>query len=179
MIELLPIAFALLGVAGIIGALDGFYFHLWSLRLFARQGSKLEHAVHTMRALLLPLTLWFGFAADRTTASLLVFGAVELADLAMVIWDVSIEHASRRDLGGLSRAEYLVHVVATTIHSGAIALAFASWPAAAWRFQATNVRSPDWLTGAATAATFGAVFVAVLHVVLMHPRFTTMPATPT
>ncbi len=171
MIGLLPISLGLMSVAGAIGAIDALYFHLQKYALFARAASKREHLVHTLRGVLLPLALWLGYASPRTTATLMVFGLVELADFALVVWDVSIEHASRRELGALSRGEYLVHVVATTLHSGAIALALASWPAEAWLLEPFAETTPQpWVAMLARLATFGAIAIALLHVALMHPR---------
>jgi hypothetical protein len=160
---LLGSSLVLLAVAGLIGAVDGVYFHLWKYRLYARTASRLEHLLHSGRALLLPLTLWFGYVAPRTFGALVVFGVVELCDFGLVVWDVSIENDSRRDLGGLSSAEYLVHVVATTLHSGAIALAFASWLVAS--------PTPDWVATVAQLAIPGTLLVLGAHLVLLHRRF--------
>jgi hypothetical protein len=162
-IGLLPLSLALLASAGLIGAVDGVYFHLWKYKLYARRASRLEHVIHSLRAVLLPLTLWFGYVAPREPAMFVVFGLVELCDFGLVVWDVSIENASRRDLGGLSTAEYLVHVVATTLHSGSIALAMASWLVA--------TPTPEWVPQLARFAIPGTLLLLGVHLALLHPRF--------
>ena len=176
MIELLPVSLALLFVALVLGSLDALYFHLWKFRLYALHSSKQEHALHSVRAVLLPFTLWLGFVPGRSTISLVAFGLVELADFGIVIWDVAIEHHSRSALGGLPRSEYLVHIVATTLHSGAIALAFVSWPLAAWMGTAFPIPHPaNAVRWAATALAAGATLIGLLHIALLHPSLQVPP----
>jgi hypothetical protein len=140
-----------------VGALDGLYFHLWKFRLHARRQSRSEHVMHTVRACLLGPILWLAFVAPRL--DLLV--ALVAIDTAVVIADVWLETASRRDLGGIPRAEYVVHVVANTLHTGAMTLAMATW----WLSPAAEV--PHLLRGMAEALAACTVPVAVLHVALM------------
>ena len=154
---LLVASLALWGAALTIGAADGLYFHLWKFRLYARPASKVEHLTHTLRACLLGPMLWLGFVAPHLGA----FIALVALDSAVVLTDVSLENHSRRELGGIPTAEYLVHVAATALHSGAVALAIAFW----WTAGAVEV--PALLRDAALGLIATTVPVALLHVALV------------
>ena len=54
---------------------------------------------------------------------------------------ISEENGSRASLGGLSREEYVAHVLAITTRVAAVALALAAKPAAAWSLAAPLVLS--------------------------------------
>ena len=140
-----------------VGALDGLYFHLWKFRLYARPQSRTEHLTHTARACLLGPILWLAFVAPRLDALV----ALVAVDTAVVLADVWLENESRRDLGGIPRAEYLVHVVANTLHTGAMTLAMAVW----WSSPLAQV--PALLRGFAEGLVACTVPVAVLHVALI------------
>jgi hypothetical protein len=140
-----------------VGALDGLYFHLWKFRLYARPQSRSEHLTHTVRACLLGPILWLAFVTPRLDALV----ALVALDTAVVLTDVWLENASRRDVGGIPRAEYLVHVAANTLHTGAMTLAMASW----WLSPHAHV--PDLLRGIAEGLAACTVPVAVLHVALL------------
>ncbi len=140
-----------------VGALDGLYFHLWKFRLYARPQSRTEHLTHTVRACLLGPILWLAFVAPRL--DLLV--ALVAVDTAVVLADVWLETESRRDLGGIPRSEYVVHVLANTLHTGAMTLAMAVW----WVSPSAQVST--LLRGIAEALVACTVPVALLHVVLI------------
>lgn len=147
-----------------VGAVDELYFRLWKFRLFARPQSRMEHVTHTVRACLLGPILWLAFVAPRL--DLLV--TLVAIDTAVVLIDVWLETESRRDLGGIPRAEYVVHVVANTLHTAAMTLALAVW----WVSPSAQV--PAEVHGMAEALAASTVPVAVLHVVLAlwtPPRF--------
>lgn len=149
-----------------LAALDGIYIHLWKLRLHTRPESRGEHALHTARAVLFaPLALLL-FAVPSGGALLWAGAALALADTLVELWDAFVESDSRRELGGLSRAEYLLHVVLTLLRSAAIVLALAARSADAWAWGA-----PLALTGTSPIAAAigtnlvpGAIALAVLHV---------------
>lgn len=143
-----------------VGALDGLYFHLWKFRLYARPQSRTEHLTHTVRACLLGPLLWLAFVHPRLELLVVLAGV----DTAVVFADVWLENASRRDLGGIPRAEYVVHVVANTLHTAAMTLAIAVW----WVSPSAAVPSMvRWLAEALVVCT---VPVALLHVVLLRRR---------
>jgi hypothetical protein len=140
-----------------VGALDGLYFHLWKFRLYARPQSRTEHLTHTVRACLLGPILWLAFVAPRLDLLVMLVAV----DTVVVLADVWLETESRRDLGGIPRAEYVVHVVANTLHTGAMTLAMAVW----WVSPGAQV--PDLLHGIAEALVACTVPVALLHVLLI------------
>lgn len=110
---------AFLGVA----AVDGVYFHLGRFRLWAHAETRLEHAVHTARAVLMPpaiAALFLPGSGWRIAAMLVAL------DTAAAALDVAVEWESRSVFGGLPRGEYATHLVATALHVAACTLAFAA-----------------------------------------------------
>ncbi len=150
-----------------VAAVDGVYFHLWKFRLFARPESRVEHALHTARAILAPPIVWLLYIAPPgpLLAVAVLIGLDQLAAVA----DVLIEPKSRKSLGGLPRTEFQAHVLATIAHVGALALAImgrlqlAADGALAFSIHVKIV---------AIALVTGAIIVAALHVALLHPMGT-------
>ena len=120
-----------------ISMVDGLYFHLLKYKLYERPQSLQEHITHSIRAVLFAPIVYILFAANHAGWLLWLGVMIVLLDLAIETWDVIIERKSRADLGGLSTAEYFVHINATTFRVAAITLALASKPIAAW-----NVSGP-------------------------------------
>lgn len=149
-----------------LAAVDGLYIHLWKLRLHTRPEARGEHALHTARAVLfVPIALLL-FALPSGGALLWAGAACALGDTVVELWDVFVESDSRRELGGVSRTEYVLHVVLTILRSAAIVLALAARPAEAWAWDA-----PLALIGTSSVATViganlvpGAIILAALHV---------------
>ena len=134
LISLVP----LFGAFG-LGAVDGIYFHLNRYRLFAHAESRAEHALHTVRSWLVLPVLALLFLADASGAFLWTAVACVALDQAVLILDLLAEARSRRRFGGLSAAEYQVHVLANGMHGIALALALASRPLSAWSFNAHSL----------------------------------------
>jgi len=122
-----------------LGAVDGLLFHLQRYRLFAHPESRGEHALHTVRAFLVlpPLTLLY--LAEPAGLYLWLAAACIAADQVALALDVRAEATSRRRFGGLSAAEYQIHIAANGLHSVALALALASRPALAWSLSVSSV----------------------------------------
>lgn len=157
----------LLAVFAALAAVDGLYIHLWRLRLHARPETRREHWLHTARAVLFPPVLLGLFALP--TGGVFLWAAIAAAalDLAAGLWDVAIERASRAQLGGLGTAEYMVHIAVSMAHSGALALALAARPAAAWSLAAPpllDAPMPGLSAALAWALLPGAVILGALHV---------------
>ena len=174
MTPLLSASAVLWALAIAVGAVDGLYFHLWKYRLHARAESWTEHLTHLGRAFLLPPTLWLAFllgAAGTAAERLVPLIALIVLDAVLGLWDVMLETASRRALGGLQRSEYLVHVVATALHSGAEALAVAAWALAATGRAAFAIREPVFARALASVLLPAAIAAALLHAALLYPRF--------
>lgn len=118
--------------AFLLGALDGVYFHLRRYRLFAFPESRREHAIHTARAVLVLPPLALLYLADAAGPCLWIAAAAIAVDQVMLALDLREEATSRRRFGGLSPAEYQIHVAANGLHGIALALALASRPVSAW-----------------------------------------------
>ena len=155
-----------------VAAVDGVYFHLWKFRLFARPDSRVEHALHTARALLAPPIVWLLYIAPP--GPLLAVGLLIGVDQLAAVVDVLIEPKSRKSLGGLPRTEFQAHVLATIVHIGALALAIVG------RLQLVTDATPAiamHVKVIALALVTGATAVAALHVALLHPAFDDLEAT--
>lgn len=109
----------------VLSSIDGLYLHLWKFRLQERPESRREHCLHSVRAVLfLPfLGLFVLQPSGVLLAGLLVLIGI---DLLMGLADVLEEQASRKGMGGLSREEYLLHVVLVMLHSMLLALGLAA-----------------------------------------------------
>src|SRR5687768_14981944 len=128
-----------LAVFLVLAFVDGVYLHLYKYRLYTRPESRREHQVHTAAAALFTLTLPALYLWP--TAGLLLWAGVALlaVDAGLGLRDMGIERASRASLGGLSTAEYILHVVITSARAVSVALALAARPAAAWAWDAPLV----------------------------------------
>jgi hypothetical protein len=163
------VAVAMLVPLALLAAIDGLWIHLWRLRLHARPECAREHRLHTARSVLFPglLVLLYG----RASTGPLLWLALGLAALDTVLeaWDTFEEPRSRETLGGLSRAEALLHVVLVTLRSASLALVLVAQPAGAWSLTAGVPAAPipAWQTLLVFQALLpGAVAVALLHVAL-------------
>ncbi len=152
-----------------LGAIDGLYFHLRRYRLFAHPESRYEHALHTVRAILVlpPLTLLY--LADAAGWYLWAAAACIALDQVALVLDLRAEATSRGRFGGLSAAEYQIHVGANGLHAVALALALASRPSSAWSVSASALELsalPVLCHGALALLWVAAAVAAIQHVVL-------------
>jgi hypothetical protein len=132
---------------------DGVLVHLVREKLHARPETRLEHWIHTGRAVVFPpiLALFFaGGAPALGVAFLAIDQALEVADMA-------IERRSRAYSGGLRSSEYLLHGAALTLRGAAIAFSLAAGAPSAAVIGFVDLLLP------------GAVVGAILHVVLVFP----------
>lgn len=160
-------SFAILNLLLVVGAVDGLYLHLWRFRLFARPESRFEHALHTVRALLIPPTIWLLFV--EPTPHLVAAGALVALDQIAMIVDIWVEPRSRRNLGGVPRSELLVHFTAVSLHATALALAFVG--------RAGGAALPPAMASMAIGAVVTGSLTAVVHLALLPPaaaRFSTV-----
>jgi uncharacterized membrane-anchored protein len=143
-------AIALIAFAG-LSFVDGVVLHLWRERLHLRATARLEHLLHSARAVLFPAILAAFFAGQAP-----VVGIVLLAlDQAVEGWDMAVERRSRAYSGGLRSSEYVLHGLLITLRAFAIGFALFASPAG----------SGD-LAAAVGLLLPGAVAVALLHVTL-------------
>lgn len=156
-----------------LGAIDGLYFHLQRYRLFAHSESRYEHWLHSVRAILVlpPLTLLY--LASASGWYLWAAAACIAADQVALALDLRAEATSRRRFGGLSAAEYQIHVAANGMHGVALALALGSRPVSAWSVGLSRMESSSLPT--AVQVVLGMLWLAsaiaaVQHVVLGFAR---------
>jgi hypothetical protein len=170
----LVIAALLIDLSATVAIVDGLYLHLYKYRLYARRGSVTEHMTHTLRAVLFAPMIYLLFGRCFGGPVLFAALAMVVVDFAIQSWDVLVEQASRRSLGGLTSFEYWIHVLAITTHVAAVTLVLAARPAAAWSLDAPAVMPGGWPAIARFSALGlvpGAVCIAVLHLWLLQPRF--------
>lgn len=104
-------AFYLLLVIGHIGLFDVLYFHTYRCRLHKRPECHREVFWHTIRHVCYGLQFLIIANLRFHGAALLLLAAIYAADLFIAWSDVWEETVSRRDQGGLPRAEYFMHIV--------------------------------------------------------------------
>ena len=105
----------LLGWGG-MGAIDFVYNHIYRYRLHAYASSFREHGVHTLLVLVLIVTVVMLVFVEMGPLVFAVFPGVQVCTVIFTLWDVSIEPASRKPLGGLPPHEKLVHTIAFLLH---------------------------------------------------------------
>ena len=166
------LAIILLSIYAAIAFVDGVLIHLVLLRLHAHEETRGEHLLHSLRAALYALGLPVLFVFETGGVLLWAGAAVATIDFAIGFWDAWIERDARAKMGGLSRFEYVVHVAASVVHGGMIALALASRPVAAWSLDAESGWGVYLTHGAFVVEWIlpGAVFLAVAHFALLHPK---------
>lgn len=151
----------------VVAAIDGLYFHLMKYRLYRRPASRFEHLLHTWNAVLfVPLTALLFLIAPK---GLLLWGALGLFGLTFLIEiaDVLSEPKSRRDLGGLTGSEYLMHFLMAGLRVAMVAPLFLQPANGDWRLSATGFDArPLWFVLAGLYIVVPALGIAVLHVVL-------------
>ena len=122
-------AFYLLLIAGMLGAFDVAWFHIYRGRLAHRPECQREVLWHTVRhAVYASQFLWVANLRFHGTALVLVAALYGL-DVFIAWADVLEETASRKAQGGLPRGEYFMHVVLSLL-IGAYLLQVAQtvWP---------------------------------------------------
>jgi hypothetical protein len=142
-----------LALLAALAFVDGVLVHLVRERLHRRPDTRLEHLIHTGRALVFPpILFWFfgGAGVALGVALLVVDQALELADLA-------IERRSRAYSGGLRTSEYLLHGLVLTLRGAAVAFSLAAGEPSSAVVTFVELLLP------------GAILVGILHLVVMLP----------
>lgn len=142
----------LLLAVSMIGALDVLYFHLYKLKLYAHPASVWEEVTHLIRhAVFLAIVALILFTEPMVAAP--VVAGLFVLDLVNTAVDVWLERASRKELGGLSSAEYLLHVLSSVGLGAAIATLW-------WRHDVVGpLTELQQLRGGATLVMGGALFL--------------------
>jgi len=170
--HLVVLAFVFLNLFMVLGAVDLFYFHIWKYRLHTRVESRYEHKLHMAFAFLMVPVAYLLFYQDFGGWALWAGVAAVAAALGTELLDVFSENDSRASLGGLSTAEYALHVVLTILKVAAFAFIFASKPTAAWSFSSPLVLGSYGFMGEIIAlkVMIGSIAVGILHLVLLDRR---------
>jgi hypothetical protein len=161
-----------LALFAVTAMIDGVYLHLWRYRLYARPEARLEHVIHTVRAILFVPALWWVFVGNTSGGLLwLGIGAI-VVDFVVQILDTRIEADSRSFQGGLPRAELSIHIIAAVSHFALIVTSLLARPAEAFaRHVPIEGAVPTFVAESALAVFLGgAVMMAALHVALLHPK---------
>ncbi|MBW0177099.1 hypothetical protein [Sediminibacterium sp.] len=116
---ILLLAFALLAI------IDGFYLHIFKYQLFNNKESKFEHLVHTIRAILFPMIVYFLFISQNCLTSFYLGVLFVITDIIVLGIDAFVEKDSRSFMGGLPRWEYILHLFVNGFHFSSIAVFFA------------------------------------------------------
>jgi hypothetical protein len=163
-----------LNLAILLGSVDGVYFHLWKYRLFKWKESRFEHLLHTVRAFLFIPIAWLLFGQNYGGWLLWVGIMLASADAIVELLDILIERRSRVKLGGLSPAEYAIHVNATGLRFAALALIFVAKPVEAWDLSGPlllNPPYPSWLAWLMLNTIPGSLIAGLAHLWLMKPKY--------
>lgn len=155
----------------VLSLLDGVYLHLIVYKLPENPESKLEHLTHTLRAIFfLPIILTI-FYWNLSGSMLLLAVGIIIVDLIIESIDVISERKSRKNIGGLSSGEYLLHVTLTTTRVAAITLFLASKPKEAWFATVSLAEYPEMVRTIVLNLIPGAILITILHIALIiHPK---------
>lgn len=170
--HLVILSFVFLNLFMVLGAVDLFYFHIWKYKLHTRPESRYEHKLHMAFAFLMVPVAFFLYYQNFAGIALWAGVFFVVAALSTELLDVVSENDSRATIGGLSTAEYALHVVLTILKVAAFAFLFASKPAAAWDLSSPLVSgSYGWMGELISLKVMiGSGAVAILHLALLHPR---------
>lgn len=164
---------------GFLGAFDIAYFHTWCGRLTRRRESRTEAWIHVARGVVYAAQFALVPNVRLEGAWFFALVALFLVDAAVAVSDVLIEPASRASQGGLSGAEYLMHIVLSVLVGGLLHAVFSStWGAWALPARAAVVSDVPWaLRALAACMAVGSLGVAALEALSLWEA-TWAPPTP-
>lgn len=158
---------------GIIGIIDGFYYHLWKFKLHKHPETRFEHITHTIRAAAFLALLYLFFFNDFGGKLFLLGVGIVILDIVVLIIDLIAEGDSRRNLGGLPHKEYIVHVIANSLHFISLALIMVAKPLTYWSPDAAlhlNRNFPAFTELVAQNLIPGVALLTLFHVILMNKK---------
>ena len=170
--HLITLSLIFLNLFMIVGAVDLFYFHIWKYQLHKRPESRLEHKLHMAFAFVMVPLAFFLYYQNSGGWALWAAVAFVVAALGTEMADVFSEGDSRASIGGLTTAEYSLHVAATILKVASFAFVFAAKPVAAWDLGSPAVLGTyGWMAEMmALQVMIGSFIVGLLHLALLHPR---------
>ena len=126
----------------LLGAFDGIYFHMLKYKLHEHPPARFEHQIHTFRGLMfIPIALIF-FVWNSSGMLLWLGLTLLLVDFIAEIVDIMVEKDARKELGGISSAETVIHVTATGFRMAALGIILALKPLGAYALVDTISLSP-------------------------------------
>jgi hypothetical protein len=144
---------ACLALLAAFAFIDGVLIHLVRERLHRRPETRLEHLIHTGRAVLFAPILLLFFAGANFALGVMFL----VVDQVLEIADMAIERRSRAYSGGLRTSEYLLHGTVLTLRGAAIAFSLAAGTPSSGVVSLVYLLLP------------GAILGATLHLVLIVP----------
>jgi hypothetical protein len=171
--HLVVAAVVCLSLTMLLGAVDGLYFHLWKYKLYAREETRYEHKLHTVRAVLFIPLVWLLFGKNYGGVWLWAGVLVAAADTAIEWLDTACEIKGRGALGGLSTGEYVTHLNASGLRLAALILILLAKPRVAWDLSAPwelLPAYPEWMTSLAFSVIPGAIGAVFLHLWLLREK---------
>ncbi len=170
--HLIIVGFVFLNLFMIVGAVDLFYFHMWKYKLHTRPESIYEHKLHGIFALIMVPLAFFLYYQNSAGYALWAGVFFVVAALAVEMMDVFSEGDSRAAIGGLTTAEYSLHVAATIFKVASFAFIFAAKPISAWSFESPLSLGSYGSMGEMMAiqVMVGSLFIGLLHFALLNKR---------
>lgn len=170
--HLITLSLVFLNLFMIVGAVDLFYFHIWKYKLHTRAESRFEHKLHMTFAFLMVPLAFFLYYQNSGGWALWAGLSFVIAALGTEMLDVFSEGDSRASIGGLTTAEYSIHVAATILKVASFTFIFASKPLGAWDLASpAALGSYGWMAEMiALQVMIGSLIVGVLHLVLLNRR---------
>jgi hypothetical protein len=170
--HLITLSLVFLNLFMIVGAVDLFYFHIWKYQLHKRPESRLEHKLHMTFAFLMVPLAFFLYYQNSGGWALWAGVFFVVAALGTEMADVFSEGDSRASIGGLTTAEYSLHVAATISKVAAFVFIFAAKPVAAWDLASPAVLGTyGWMAEMmALQVMVGSFIVGVLHLALLNRK---------
>ncbi len=166
MLELSGIVFFLFIL---MAAFDSFYWHIFKLKLYLYKDTRKEHMFHTGRNLFLLFVLYFLFL-ENTGGLYVWLGIVAIVlDMLVLLFDLTIENEGRTRFGGISKWEYVLHVMANGVYFASLTLLLAAKTPEQWQFDYALEASayPAFLTNAALFAFYGSILSLIIHIGLI------------
>jgi hypothetical protein len=169
------IAIILLTLFALLGLYDGFYLHIFKLKLYEHPESRTEHITHTIRGLLFPGILYFLYLKPDCTISFYIGITLVLLDIITLGIDAYLEKDSRALMGGLPRWEYIIHLFVNGFHFASIAvfliikLHFVNGEIVL-RTDFTSVNNYPAFIWVVKNLIPGAIMMCVLHIVVLLPN---------
>lgn len=162
----------LLLAIGVLGAFDVFVFHHRQARITERPAARREAWIHVARGGVYAAQFFVVPSVRFAGAWYAALIGLYVVDAAIAVADVWCEPASRRELGGLPRGEYLAHIVLSVL-VGAMLTSLVG-ATAAWPSEATVLRwapgMPDELRVALAVLSLGCVITTLVDALALLTR---------